>query len=66
MLQIFICPMIWSYVFLLDFLIPFLCGPDLQCTVHCDALELDTALALRVVPTLNIKRYCNYHRLPYT
>jgi hypothetical protein len=24
-------PMIWSYVFLLDFLIPFLCGPDLQC-----------------------------------
>jgi hypothetical protein len=23
--------MIWSYVFLLDFLIPFLCGPDLQC-----------------------------------
>ena len=24
-------PMIWSYVILLDFLIPFLCGPDLQC-----------------------------------
>ncbi len=24
-------PMILSYVFLLDFLIPFLCGPDLQC-----------------------------------
>ncbi len=24
-------PMIWSCVFLLDFLIPFLCGPDLQC-----------------------------------
>ncbi len=24
--------MIWSYVFLLDFLIPFLCGPDLQCS----------------------------------
>jgi hypothetical protein len=24
-------PMIWSYVFQLDFLIPFLCGPDLQC-----------------------------------
>jgi hypothetical protein len=24
-------PMIWSYVFLLDFLIPFLCGPELQC-----------------------------------
>ena len=23
-------PMIWSYVFLLDFLIPFLCDPDLQ------------------------------------
>ncbi len=23
--------MIWSYVILLDFLIPFLCGPDLQC-----------------------------------
>jgi hypothetical protein len=23
-------PMIWSYVILLDFLIPFLCGPDLQ------------------------------------
>ncbi len=25
-------PMIWSYVFLLDFLIPILCGPDLQCS----------------------------------
>jgi hypothetical protein len=24
-------PMIWLYLFLLDFLIPFLCGPDLQC-----------------------------------
>jgi hypothetical protein len=23
-------PMIWLYVFLLDFLIPFLCDPDLQ------------------------------------
>jgi len=23
--------MIWLYVFLLDFLIPFLCDPDLQC-----------------------------------
>jgi hypothetical protein len=24
-------PMIWLYIFLLDFLIPFLCDPDLQC-----------------------------------
>jgi hypothetical protein len=24
-------PMTWLYVFLLDFLIPFLCDPDLQC-----------------------------------
>jgi hypothetical protein len=24
-------PMIWLYVFLLDFLIPFLCDPGLQC-----------------------------------
>jgi hypothetical protein len=24
-------PMIWLYVFLQDFLIPFLCDPDLQC-----------------------------------
>jgi hypothetical protein len=24
-------PMIWLYVFLLDFLISFLCDPDLQC-----------------------------------
>jgi hypothetical protein len=23
-------PMIWLYLFQLDFLIPFLCGPDLQ------------------------------------
>jgi hypothetical protein len=30
-------PMIWLYVFLLDFLIPFLCDPDLQCTcLHVD------------------------------
>jgi hypothetical protein len=26
-------PMIWLYLFLLDFLIPFLCDPDLQCTI---------------------------------
>ncbi len=25
-------PMIWLYVFLQDFLIPFFCDPDLQCT----------------------------------
>jgi hypothetical protein len=25
--------MIWLYVFLLDFLIPFLCDPDLQCSL---------------------------------
>ncbi len=25
-------PMIWLYVFLLDFLIPFFCDPDLQCS----------------------------------
>ncbi len=24
-------PMVWLYVFLQDFLIPFLCDPDLQC-----------------------------------
>ena len=27
--------MIWLYLFLLDFLIPFLCGPDLQCNISC-------------------------------
>jgi hypothetical protein len=32
-------PMIWSYVFLLDFLIPFLCGPDLQCSVQNPTYE---------------------------
>jgi hypothetical protein len=26
-------PMIWLYVFLQDFLIPFLCDPDLQCVL---------------------------------
>ena len=26
-------PMIWLYLFLLDFLIPFLCDPDLQCAM---------------------------------
>ncbi len=25
-------PMIWFYVFMLDFLIPFFCDPDLQCS----------------------------------
>jgi hypothetical protein len=29
-------PIIWSYVLLLDFLIPFLCGPYLQCMVDPD------------------------------
>ena len=33
-------PMIWSYVFLLDFLIPFLCGPDLQCRVFPKMLSV--------------------------
>jgi hypothetical protein len=43
-------PMIWLYVFLLDFLIPFLCDPDLQCIAlgvtpgavknHLGALEI--------------------------
>jgi hypothetical protein len=33
-------PMIWLYLFLLDFLIPFLCGPDLQCVeAHPDAMD---------------------------
>ncbi len=27
-------PMIWLYVFLLDFLIPFLCDPGLQCVAR--------------------------------
>ncbi len=27
-------PMIWLYVFLLDFLIPFLCDPGLQCITY--------------------------------
>jgi hypothetical protein len=32
-------PMIWLYVFLQDFLIPFLCDPDLQCTeLRCTLL----------------------------
>ncbi len=44
-------PMIWSYVFLLDFLIPFLCGPDLQsatlnkatvCIKNSDFQSVDT------------------------
>ncbi len=33
--------MIWLYVFLLDFLIPFLCDPDLQCkTIATGALAV--------------------------
>jgi hypothetical protein len=30
-------PMIWLYVFLQDFLIPFLCDPDLQCSIFSRA-----------------------------
>jgi hypothetical protein len=46
-------PMIWLYLFLLDFLIPFLCGPDLQCT-HSPAYLLLTVqpLLLTVKPFL--------------
>ena len=33
--------MIWSYVFLLDFLIPFLCGPDLQCKADVEISASD-------------------------
>jgi hypothetical protein len=32
-------PMIWSHVFLLDFLIPFLCGPDLQCVGYTKCID---------------------------
>ncbi len=32
-------PMIWLYLFLLDFLIPFLCGPDLQCAFSGRLIE---------------------------
>jgi hypothetical protein len=40
-------PMIWSYVILLDFLIPFLCGPDLQCmAVMYSELITDTEVHL--------------------
>ncbi len=35
-------PMIWSYVILLDFLIPFLCGPDLQCSWQGQGREIKT------------------------
>ncbi len=33
-------PMIWLYLFLLDFLIPFLCGPDLQCSVQMETYRI--------------------------
>ncbi len=41
-------PMIWSYVFLLDFLIPFLCGPDLQCGIGIDTDENLTTFPLAI------------------
>jgi hypothetical protein len=34
-------PMIWSYSFLLDFLIPFLCGPDLQCKLQWSNFDFE-------------------------
>jgi hypothetical protein len=42
-------PMIRLYLFLLDFLIPFLCDPDLQCT-----RDFYPALAALVGPVQNI------------
>ncbi len=38
--------MIWLYLFLLDFLIPFLCDPDLQCISHHFFVVLVTNLVL--------------------
>jgi hypothetical protein len=32
-------PMIWLYVFLQDFLIPFLCDPDLQCVLAIGVIQ---------------------------
>jgi hypothetical protein len=46
-------PMIWLYVFLQDFLIPFLCDPDLQCNACISGkLFKDSKVAYQVCKKL--------------
>ena len=60
-------PMIWLYLFLLDFLIPFLCDPDLQCTVSLFGFikfriifSIESSLILKLMyPIENINFHCD-------
>jgi hypothetical protein len=49
-------PMIWLYVFLLDFLIPFLCDPDLQCALEQSIRLRDSRLNQLTFKTYSICR----------
>jgi hypothetical protein len=43
-------PMIWLYLFLLDFLIPFLCDPDLQCVAgFSDVTSVSAVIGVHIV-----------------
>jgi hypothetical protein len=44
-------PMIWLYLFLLDFLIPFLCDPGLQCAAATDIQNSQSGLFKSAIGT---------------
>ncbi len=53
-------PMIWLYVFLQHFLIPFLCDPDLQCLakIKTNSLQTSINLSFYAQQALNLKVPC--------
>ncbi len=54
--------MIRLYVFLLDFLIPFLCDPDLQCRVICSDLYKNLQRAKKDSNAIHIRKNLRQHQ----
>ncbi len=49
--------MIWLYVFLLDFLIPFLCDPDLQCVMTLHTIPAESGGSMYIISIIAVWRW---------
>jgi hypothetical protein len=56
-------PMIWLYVFLQDFLIPFLCDPDLQCMQPPNPKTVYKCTRLILICEIKIKKNGTGHQI---